>query len=81
MPTIKSLPENVWSRIAAGEVVERPVSAVKKLTENSLAAKAERSAVSLKDGEGLRITVEDDGSGIAFEDVPLAPLTAVSLLG
>ena len=72
MPSITSLDVSIWSRVAAGEVVERPASAVKELIENSLDAKAKRIRVSLKDGGRLRIVVEDDGSGIAFDELPLA---------
>ena len=71
-PRIKELPENVWARIAAGEVVERPASAVKEMVENALDAGAHRIRVRLWDGGRLRIVVEDDGCGIALDDLPLA---------
>ncbi|MBQ7155894.1 MAG: ATP-binding protein [Synergistaceae bacterium] len=72
MLSITELSENVWSRVAAGEVVERPASAVKELVENSIDAQAKRIRVSLKDGGRLGIIVEDDGTGIAFDELPLA---------
>ena len=70
--SIKLLPEGVWSRIAAGEVVERPSSAVKEMIENSMDAGAKRIRVKLWDGGRVRIVVEDDGAGIAFDELPLA---------
>ncbi|MBQ7666265.1 MAG: ATP-binding protein, partial [Synergistaceae bacterium] len=69
---IKALPYELWMKIAAGEVVERPASAVKELVENSLDAKSKRISVKLYDGGRLRIIVEDNGTGIAFDDLPLA---------
>lgn len=72
MLSINQLDVSIWSRVAAGEVVERPASAVKELIENSLDAEAKRIRISLKDGGRLRIIVEDDGTGIAFNELPLA---------
>ena len=72
MSEIKALPESIWLRIAAGEVVERPASAVKELVENALDAGATQIRVKLFDGGRLRIIVEDNGKGIEFQDLPLA---------
>ena len=70
--TISLLPEDVYSRIAAGEVIERPSSVVKEAVENAIDADATEVTVSLTEGGKVRIVVEDDGRGISFDDLPLA---------
>lgn len=72
MAKINQLDKSVYELIAAGEVIERPSSVIKELTENAIDAGARSISVEIKRGGIAYMRVTDDGCGISYEDMPLA---------
>ena len=68
---IKLLPEKVYNQIAAGEVIERPASIISELIDNAIDAGADEIKIILE-GDSLHFTIQDNGSGILPDDLPLA---------
>ena len=72
MNKIKILPDEIINQIAAGEVLDRPSSAVKELVENSIDANSKKISVFVRDGGKTEIIVTDDGDGISKQELELA---------
>ena len=71
-PNIRLLPDTIINQIAAGEVVERPASAVKELVENAIDAGASRIDIRLREGGLAGLSVDDDGFGMMPADLEMA---------
>ena len=72
MNKIKILPDEIINQIAAGEVLNRPSSAVKELVENSIDANSKKISIFVRDGGKAEIVVSDDGNGISKHELELA---------
>lgn len=72
MPEIRILPDNVANQIAAGEVVERPMSVIKELLENSVDANATRITIEFRNGGKSFMSIEDNGCGMTPDQALLA---------
>jgi DNA mismatch repair protein MutL len=71
-PKLRRLPEGLVNRIAAGEVIERPASAVKELVENAIDAGATRIDILMREGGRVLISVTDNGHGMTADDLVLS---------
>src|ERR1043166_9350661 len=69
---IRRLEPHIVHQIAAGEVIERPASALKELIENALDANASKILIEYEEGGLQKLVIEDNGTGISEEDLPLA---------
>jgi DNA mismatch repair protein MutL len=72
MAIIRQLPENLVNQIAAGEVIENPAAAIKELVENSIDAGSSRIIITLKQAGKSQIIIEDNGIGMAHDDLKLS---------